>query len=161
VLSALDNASQHIAERVERQLARESRRPRRRLLELRLRELLECLEIDRHRAAVIARDIGLLELIEAARDAYLETLDATDALLALNVQWGDVALALRRRLAETEVARDRRTCPRCFDLLVERTDPRARSGKPRGRRAGAVDDGEVFVTRRCPRCGYTLSLMKH
>lgn len=150
LLVALDDAAHFIAAHVERRLALESRRPHRRFLELRLREALGCLETDRDRAVVIATEAGLVDMIEAARSAHLETLGAAGGLVALNVQWSDVGLALQRRLAETESARDRRTCPRCFDLMDERSHRRAKR-----------DDGGTFVTRLCPRCGYTLNLVKH
>ena len=41
-----------------------------------------------------ARAIGLLELVETARDRHLATLDADEGLRALLVPWEEVALLL-------------------------------------------------------------------
>ena len=45
-------------------------------------------------AETTARAVGLIELVEAARDAHLAGLDADEGLRALLVPWEEVALLL-------------------------------------------------------------------
>ena len=45
-------------------------------------------------AETTAREVGLIELVEAARDAHLAGLDADEGLRALLVPWEEVALLL-------------------------------------------------------------------
>lgn len=57
----------------------------------------------------VARELGVLELVDAARDRHLATLDADDGLTALCVPW-------ERVVAEAVALLDRprrRECPRC------------------------------------------------
>ncbi len=76
----------------------------------------------------LARELGVLELVEVARDAHLADLDADDGLAALCVPWQDV-------VAEAVDVLDRRprTCPRCGARLSRRRPVcgRCRSPVPR------------------------------
>ena len=60
-------------------------------------------------AELAARRVGVLELIEAARDEHLARLDAEDGLQALLVDWSDVALLVAEMsLGRRHAARRRR-----------------------------------------------------
>lgn len=76
----------------------------------------------------IARELGVIELVEEARDAHLADLDADEGLAALCVPWQEV-------VAEAVNALDRRphTCPRCGARLSRRRPicGRCRSPVPR------------------------------
>lgn len=63
----------------------------------------------------LARELGVLELVEAARDAHLAELDADDGLAALCVPWHEI-------VAEAVGVLDRRprTCARCGARLSTR-----------------------------------------
>jgi ribosomal protein S27AE len=63
----------------------------------------------------LARELGVIELVEVARDAHLAALDADDGLAALCVPWQEV-------VAEAVGVLDRRprTCPRCGARLSRR-----------------------------------------
>jgi ribosomal protein S27AE len=63
----------------------------------------------------IARELGVLALVEEARDAHLADLDADEGLAALCVPWHEV-------VAEAVDVLDRRphTCPRCGARLSRR-----------------------------------------
>jgi hypothetical protein len=79
-------------------------------------------------AEELARELGVLELVEGARDAHLADLDADDGLAALCVPWQEV-------VAEAVGVLDRRprTCPRCGARLPRRRPVcgRCRSPAPR------------------------------
>jgi hypothetical protein len=77
----------------------------------------------------IARELGVLEVIEVARDTHLAELDADDGLAALCVPWHEV-------VAEAVSVLDRpppRDCPRCGARLPRRRPVcgRCRSPVPR------------------------------
>jgi hypothetical protein len=76
----------------------------------------------------IARELGVIGLVEEARDAHLADLDADEGLAALCVPWQEV-------VAEAVSALDRRprTCPRCGARLSRRRPicGRCRSPVPR------------------------------
>jgi hypothetical protein len=63
----------------------------------------------------LARELGVLDLVEAVRDAHLAGLDADEGLVALCVPWQEV-------VAEAVAALDRRarTCARCGARLSRR-----------------------------------------
>jgi hypothetical protein len=70
----------------------------------------------------IARELGVLELVEAARDAHLADLDADEGLAALCVPWQDVvtgAIDLLDRPSHrcstcgARLSRRRQVCGRC------------------------------------------------
>jgi hypothetical protein len=63
----------------------------------------------------LARELGVLELVEGARDAHLAALDADEGLAALCVPWHDV-------VAEAVGVLDRRPrrCARCGARLSRR-----------------------------------------
>jgi hypothetical protein len=63
----------------------------------------------------LARELGVLDLVEAARDEHLAGLDADDGLTALSVPWQEV-------VAEAVGALERRpsTCARCGARLSRR-----------------------------------------
>lgn len=156
LLSALDADADAIAALVERQLLRETRRPRRRFQELRLREAVACLEGDRERAARLARDAGLIEMIERARDRQLSGSDPSAGLVTLNVRWDDVALTLQRRLSERARATTAGACPRCSEPMDERVHRQTKGGTSpvKGSRR-APDDPTVYRGEICRHCGYT------
>jgi hypothetical protein len=76
----------------------------------------------------LAHELRVVELVEAARDAHLASLDADEGLAALGVSWHDV-------VAEAVGLLDRRTttCPRCGARLPRRRPVcgRCRSPIPR------------------------------
>ena len=76
----------------------------------------------------LARELGVLDLVEAARDAHLADLDADEGLAALCVPWHAV-------VAEAVGVLDRRprTCARCGARLSRRRAVcgRCRSPAPR------------------------------
>ena len=76
----------------------------------------------------LARELGVLELIDAARDAHLADLDADEGLAALCVPWQEVVAE-----AVSELDRRPRTCPRCGARLSRRRPicGRCRSPVPR------------------------------
>ncbi|MGZ4333802.1 MAG: hypothetical protein ACXVRJ_05960 [Gaiellaceae bacterium] len=80
----------------------------------------------------LARELGVLELVERARDEHLATLDADGGLVALCVPWEEV-------VAETVELIDRpsRRCPRCGARLSRRRPvcSRCRLPVPRAPRA--------------------------
>lgn len=63
----------------------------------------------------VARELGVLELVEEARDEHLSSLDADEGLAALCVPWQEV-------VAEAVSVLDRRprTCSRCGARLSSR-----------------------------------------
>ena len=64
----------------------------------------------------LARELGVLELVESARDAHLASLDADEGLATLCVPWQQV-------VAEAVGVLDRppaRECPRCGARLSRR-----------------------------------------
>jgi hypothetical protein len=77
----------------------------------------------------LARELGVLELVERARDAHLAELDADEGLAALCVPWHDV-------VAEAVGVLDRRprACARCGARLSHkrRVCGRCREPAPRG-----------------------------
>ena len=76
----------------------------------------------------IARELGVLELVEHARDAHLADLDADEGLAALCVPWHEVVAE-----AVGVLDRPRRDCPRCGARLPRRRRVcgRCRSPAPR------------------------------
>ena len=64
---------------------------------------------------VIARELGVLKLVERARDTHLADLDADEGLAALCVPWQEVVAE-----AVGVLDRPRRTCPRCSARLSRR-----------------------------------------
>jgi ribosomal protein S27AE len=76
----------------------------------------------------LARELGVLDLVEVARDAHLSDLDADEGLTALCVPWYEV-------VAKAVVVLDRRprTCARCGARLSRRRAVcgRCRSPVPR------------------------------
>ncbi len=73
----------------------------------------------------LATELGVLELVDAARDAHLCALGADDGLAALCVPWQDVvaeAVALLDRLRA-------RTCGRCGARLSRRRRNCGRCGR--------------------------------
>jgi hypothetical protein len=82
-----------------------------------------------HADAKLARELGVLALVDAARDAHLARLGADDGLAALCVPWEDV-------VSEAVGLLDRplpRNCPRCGARLPKRRAVcgRCRSPVPR------------------------------
>jgi hypothetical protein len=81
-----------------------------------------------HAHEELARELGVLELVEAARDAHLAALDADEGLAALCVPWHEV-------VAEAVGVLDRRprNCARCGARLSRRRAVcgRCRSPVPR------------------------------
>ena len=63
----------------------------------------------------VARELGVLELVEHARDAHLGDLDADEGLAALCVPWHEVVAE-----AVGVLDRPRRDCPRCGARLPRR-----------------------------------------
>ena len=63
----------------------------------------------------VARELGVLELVEHARDAHLADLDADEGLTALCVPWHEVVAE-----AVGVLDRPRRDCPRCGARLPRR-----------------------------------------
>jgi hypothetical protein len=76
----------------------------------------------------VARELGVLELVEHARDEHLADLDADEGLAALCVPWQDVVVE-----AIAVLDRPRRTCSRCGARLSPRRPVcgRCRSPAPR------------------------------
>jgi len=76
----------------------------------------------------IARELGVIGLVEEARDAHLADLDADEGLAALCVPWQEVVAE-----AVSELDRRPRTCPRCGARLSRRRPicGRCRSPVPR------------------------------
>lgn len=77
----------------------------------------------------LARELGLIELVDAARDAHLAGLDADEGLAALCIPWHEV-------VAEAVVLLDRRphACPRCGARLSRRRPVCGRCRAPAPRR---------------------------
>lgn len=77
----------------------------------------------------LARELGVLALVDAARDAHLASLGADDGLAALCVPWEDV-VAEAVGLLDRPLPRD---CPRCGARLSRRRAicGRCRSPVPR------------------------------
>jgi len=73
----------------------------------------------------IARELGVLELVETARDTHLADLDADDGLAALCVPWQEVVAE-----AVGVLDRPRRTCPRCGARLSRRRPVCGRCRRP-------------------------------
>ena len=71
----------------------------------------------------LARDLGILDLIECCRDRHLASLDADDGLAALGVSWQEIAVLADRAL-EAPLAP---VCRRCGARLGRR----ARCGRCR------------------------------
>lgn len=74
----------------------------------------------------LARELGVLELVEVARDAHLAELDADEGLAALCVPWQEV-------VAEAVGVLDRppsRECPRCGARLSRRRPVCGRCRRP-------------------------------
>jgi ribosomal protein S27AE len=63
----------------------------------------------------VARELGVLHLVEAARDTHLADLDADEGLSALCVPWHEVVAE-----AIGVLDRPRRDCPRCGARLSRR-----------------------------------------
>ena len=63
----------------------------------------------------LARELGVLELVESARDAHLADLDADEGLTALCVPWHDVVAE-----AVGVLERRPRNCARCGARLSRR-----------------------------------------
>jgi ribosomal protein S27AE len=78
----------------------------------------------------IARELGVLELVEHARDTHLADLDADEGLAALCVPWQEVVAE-----AVGLLDRPRRTCPRCGARLSRRRPVCGRCRLPAGGRA--------------------------
>lgn len=85
-----------------------------------LRSQLRC-AAEQHEASV-ARELGVVELVDAARDGHLASLDADDGLAALCVDWRDVveeavrlfdAAPSRCDRCGARLSRRRRVCGRC------------------------------------------------
>jgi hypothetical protein len=76
----------------------------------------------------LARELGVLELVEGARDAHLAELDADEGLAALCVPWQEVVVE-----AVGVLDRRPRTCARCGARLSQRRAVcgRCRSPVPR------------------------------
>ena len=77
----------------------------------------------------LARELGVLELVEAARDAHLAELDADEGLAALCVPWQEVVAEAVGMLDQPP-----RTCRRCGARLSRRRPVcgRCRLPAPRG-----------------------------
>jgi hypothetical protein len=73
----------------------------------------------------IARELGVLELVEHARDVHLADLDADEGLAALCVPWEDVVAE-----AVGVLNQPRRTCPRCGARLSRRRPVCGRCRRP-------------------------------
>jgi ribosomal protein S27AE len=78
----------------------------------------------------LARELGVLELVEHARDTHLADLDADEGLAALCVPWQEVVAE-----AVGLLDRPRRTCPRCGARLSRRRPVCGRCRLPAGGRA--------------------------
>lgn len=63
----------------------------------------------------LARELGVIELVEDARDIHLADLDADEGLAALCVPWQEVVVE-----AVGVLDRRPRTCPRCGARLPSR-----------------------------------------
>jgi len=63
----------------------------------------------------VARELGVLELVEHARDAHLAELDADEGLAALCIPWHDVVTE-----AIDVLDRPKHSCPRCGARLSRR-----------------------------------------
>ena len=77
----------------------------------------------------VARELGVLELVETARNAHLAELDADEGLAALCVPWDDVVAE-----AVGVLDRPRSTCPRCGARLSRRRPVCGRCRLPASRR---------------------------
>jgi hypothetical protein len=64
----------------------------------------------------LATELGVLELVDAARDTHLSALDADDGLAALCVPWQDVVAEAASLLEQPRS----RTCHRCGARLSRR-----------------------------------------
>jgi hypothetical protein len=73
----------------------------------------------------VARELGVLELVEHARDAHLAELDADEGLAALCVPWNEVVAE-----AVDVLDRPRRTCPVCGARLSRRRPVCGRCRRP-------------------------------
>lgn len=73
----------------------------------------------------VARELGVLELVEDARDAHLADLDADDGLAALCVPWHEVVDE-----AIEVLDRPRHTCPVCGARLSRRRRVCGRCRRP-------------------------------
>jgi hypothetical protein len=73
----------------------------------------------------IARELGVLDLVEHARDAHLAELDADEGLAALCVPWQEVVAE-----AVGVLERPRRDCPRCGARLSRRRPVCGRCRRP-------------------------------
>ncbi len=81
--------------RLEAALGRESPTTVRRLLRPQLRWVAQRLGEDD--VEELARELGVLDRVEAARNEHLASLDADEGLVALQVGWADVVAATERR----------------------------------------------------------------
>jgi hypothetical protein len=99
-----------IARLVLRHIEREPARLVRRLLLPQLRWLAADPDAER------ARSLGVLTLVEEARDEHLAALAADDGLAALTVTWQEVVLACASLAEPTRTLR----CPRCGARLPRR-----------------------------------------
>jgi hypothetical protein len=77
----------------------------------------------------VARELGVLELVESARDTHLADLDADEGLAALCVPWHEVVFA-----AVDVLDRRPRTCTRCGARLSRRRPVCGRCREPAPRR---------------------------
>ena len=97
----------------------------------------------------IARELGVLELVEVARDAHLAELDADDGLAALCVPWHEV-------VAEAVDLLDRppgRDCPRCGARLPRRRPVCSRCRRPVSKSVEARPTTRAETKRATAVCG--------
>jgi hypothetical protein len=73
----------------------------------------------------VARELGVLELVEHARDVHLADLDADEGLAALCVAWNEVVAE-----AVTVLDRPQRRCPVCGARLSRRRPVCGRCHRP-------------------------------
>jgi hypothetical protein len=73
----------------------------------------------------IARELGVLDLVEGARDTHLADLDADEGLAALCVPWQEVVAE-----AVEVLNRPRHTCPVCGARLSRRRPVCGRCRRP-------------------------------
>ena len=99
-----------IAQLVARELRTAPERTARRLLRPQVRWVAQ--ELDE----ALARDLGVLELVERCRDEHLAGLDADDGLTALGVTWQEIVVLADRVLDGRGAA----VCTRCGARLGRR-----------------------------------------
>ena len=101
-----------ICRRLDAALDREPPRLARRLLRPQVRWVADRLGDDD--ATALARELGVLARVEAARDEHLASLDADDGLAALAIPWQDVVArhVLAAEQAAARTGRRSRASPR-------------------------------------------------